>query len=72
MTGDIVLDLPVPPSVNRTRRVDWRSMARRRKWESAADTLALRGTYSGGLVLTPHGEQVARQLACPTSQAEAV
>jgi hypothetical protein len=41
MTGDIVLDLPVPPSVNRTRRVDWRSMARRRKWESAADTLAL-------------------------------
>jgi hypothetical protein len=29
------------------------------------------GTYSGGLVLTPHGEQVARQLACPTSQAEA-
>jgi Holliday junction resolvase RusA-like endonuclease len=41
MSSDIVLDLPVPPSVNRTRRVDWRSMARRADWEHAANTLAL-------------------------------
>jgi Holliday junction resolvase RusA-like endonuclease len=39
--NDVVLDLPIPPSINRTRRMDWRSMARRSQWEDAANALAL-------------------------------
>jgi Holliday junction resolvase RusA-like endonuclease len=35
------LDLPVPPSVNRSRKVHWRGQARRAQWKSAADALVL-------------------------------
>lgn len=38
---DIVLDLPAPPSVNRTRRVDWRGMGRFKGWTRNADALVL-------------------------------
>jgi hypothetical protein len=34
-------DLPVPPSVNRTRRVDWQSMSLRKQWTATADALVL-------------------------------
>jgi Holliday junction resolvase RusA-like endonuclease len=34
---DIELDLPAPPSVNLTRRVDWKQRAGHNKWERAAD-----------------------------------
>ncbi len=37
----IVLDLPVPPSVNRTRRVDWRSAGNSARWMAEADALVL-------------------------------
>lgn len=36
---DVVLDLPVPPSVNRTKRVDWSHLKRLKKWKAAADGL---------------------------------
>jgi Holliday junction resolvase RusA-like endonuclease len=39
--NDVVLDLPIPPSINRTRRMDWRSMTRRNQWENDANALAL-------------------------------
>jgi Holliday junction resolvase RusA-like endonuclease len=32
-----VLDLPVPPSVNSTRRIDYRSVGRVNKWKELAD-----------------------------------
>ena len=38
---DIVLDLPVPPSVNRTRRVDWSQRAGHRQWQRTADIMVL-------------------------------
>lgn len=34
---DIELDLPVPPSVNKTRKVDWNGDARVKKWVKHAD-----------------------------------
>jgi Holliday junction resolvase RusA-like endonuclease len=34
-------DLPVPPSVNRTRKVDWRGKALRDDWKGRADILVL-------------------------------
>lgn len=34
---DIVLDLPVPPSVNRTRKVDWRGHSKYVAWRREAD-----------------------------------
>ena len=39
--NDVVLDLPIPPSINRTGRMDWRSMTRRNQWENDANALAL-------------------------------
>lgn len=33
----ITLDLPVPPSVNRTRRVDWRGARELSGWKARAD-----------------------------------
>jgi hypothetical protein len=38
---EIVLDLPRPLSVNRTRRVDYRSMPAQREWKRQADALFL-------------------------------
>jgi Holliday junction resolvase RusA-like endonuclease len=40
MTG-ITLNLPVPPSVNRTRRVDWRGQAAAARWHTKADAAVL-------------------------------
>ena len=36
-----VIDVPVPPSVNNTRRVDWRSHAKVSAWYKAADNMML-------------------------------
>ncbi len=37
MPADIVLDLPAPLSVNRTRRIDWRAKSRVDAWQKDAD-----------------------------------
>lgn len=37
----IVFDLPLPMSVNRTRRIDYRSMPAQRAWKQQADNLYL-------------------------------
>ena len=37
----IVLDLPVPPSVNRTRRIDWRNFKGYEAWRKSADNCIL-------------------------------
>jgi Holliday junction resolvase RusA-like endonuclease len=37
----IVLDLPVPPSVNRTRKVDWRARSATARWLAQADALVM-------------------------------
>jgi Holliday junction resolvase RusA-like endonuclease len=37
----IVLDLPPPVSVNRTRRINWRLSSRHKGWTKAADALVL-------------------------------
>lgn len=37
----IVFDLPVPPSVNRTRRLDMTSLTRTNTWKRAADGFVL-------------------------------
>ena len=34
---DIILDLPVPVSVNKTRRIDWAGHRRAGKWKEQAD-----------------------------------
>ena len=36
---DIVLDLPPPPSVNKTRKVDWRAQPKVRAWIKGANAL---------------------------------
>lgn len=38
---DVVLDLPVPPSVNRTRRVDWKGKRQTGKWSKSADKFVM-------------------------------
>lgn len=43
---DIVLDVPIPPSVNRTRKIDFRAAALVEKWKADADAmLMLSGQY---------------------------
>jgi hypothetical protein len=39
--SEICLDLPVPTSVNATRRIDWEGNMRRRNWAKLADTMIL-------------------------------
>jgi Holliday junction resolvase RusA-like endonuclease len=39
MSTETVLDLPVPPSVNRTRKVDWAGRADVKRWMMRADEL---------------------------------
>jgi Holliday junction resolvase RusA-like endonuclease len=34
---DVVLDLPVPPSVNRTKRIDWKYQKKLKVWKQSAD-----------------------------------
>lgn len=41
MSDAIVINLPAPPSVNRTRRIDWRNHARTKEWLRQADALFL-------------------------------
>ena len=38
----MVIDLPTPPSVNRTRRVDWAGETKRREWYRQADVMVLK------------------------------
>lgn len=38
---DIILDLPAPPSVNRTRRIDWKGKAQLTAWGNVADAYVL-------------------------------
>jgi hypothetical protein len=60
--SDIVLDLPVPPSVNRSRRLDRAELKKSLAWQSAADSYALSqkvcrrkiaGRYEAIIVLDP-------------------
>lgn len=50
----IVLDLPPPPSVNRTRQVNWAARSKVRAWTNVADgyVLAAKGRQVRPLVLT--------------------
>jgi len=50
---DIVLDLPAPPSVNRTRRIDWKGKRQLTAWGNVADAyvLAAKGRSRSPLVL---------------------
>jgi Holliday junction resolvase RusA-like endonuclease len=41
----LILDLPTPPSVNRTRRINWSAMPSMVAWIDAADKLALYQHY---------------------------
>lgn len=38
---DIVLDVPIPPSVNRTRKIDHAAAAEVEKWKAAADVMLM-------------------------------
>lgn len=40
-----VLDLPAPPSVNRTRKIDWSMAPKFKGWTKAADALVLAARY---------------------------
>ena len=50
---DITLDLPVPPSVNKLRKVDWKNRSAARAWANASDAhvIAARGRSSNPLRL---------------------
>jgi Holliday junction resolvase RusA-like endonuclease len=47
MSSDVVLDLPVPPSVNRSRRVNWgkNGYAKVTAWHQTSDGLLLAARY---------------------------
>src|SRR5258708_40275915 len=45
MSSDVVLDLPVPPSVNRTRKVYWPGSTATAAWWLQADRLMLVARY---------------------------
>lgn len=38
---DIILDLPAPPSVNRTRKIDWKGKRQLTAWGNTADAYVL-------------------------------
>lgn len=44
---DIVLDLPVPISINRRRKINWAAIPKLRAWTRAADALTM-AAWSGG------------------------
>ncbi len=53
---DIVLDVPVPPSVNRTRRVNWAAMGDVNRWYAQADAALLAsGQYRVAMRNAPTG-----------------
>lgn len=39
--ADIILDLPAPPSVNRTRKIDWKGRSQLKAWGNVADAYVL-------------------------------
>lgn len=41
LPAEIVLDLPAPPSVNRTRKIDWKAGRKFKGWTRRADVLVL-------------------------------
>jgi Holliday junction resolvase RusA-like endonuclease len=41
LPADIVLDLPAPPSVNRTRKIDWAGRRQLTAWKNVADGYVL-------------------------------
>lgn len=44
---DTILDLPIPPSVNRTRRINYRAVPKLNQWKEAADkTIMANGQYN--------------------------
>lgn len=44
---DITLDLPVPPSVNRSRKIDWSAVSKVNAWKKHADALILLSRRGG-------------------------
>jgi Holliday junction resolvase RusA-like endonuclease len=54
IAGDIILDLPPPPSVNRTRRLDYSSLRIINAWKNVANAyvLAAKGRVDQPLRLT--------------------
>lgn len=63
----IVLDLPAPPSVNRTRKVDW-SMGRKYKgWTKRADKLVL---ASRGRTRDPQARRIVGQYELAITMSE--
>lgn len=47
MSSEVILDLPVPPSVNRSRRVNWgkNGFAKVTAWHEASDRLLLAARF---------------------------
>lgn len=41
VAADIVVDLPVPPSVNRTRRIDWTAKRSVEAWKNVCDSYVM-------------------------------
>jgi hypothetical protein len=52
-SADIVLDLPVPPSVNRTRKIHWRGNKKLTDWHDKTDTFILFWKQRNRLPETP-------------------
>jgi Holliday junction resolvase RusA-like endonuclease len=54
LMSDIVIDLPAPPSVNRTRRVDWAATKVIKAWQNVANAyvLSAKGRTNSPLKLT--------------------
>ncbi len=53
---DVTLDLPAPPSVNRTRKIDWKGKKQLTAWGNVADAyvLAAKGRQISPLRLVKH------------------
>ena len=63
----IVLDLPAPLSVNRTRRIDYSSMPAHRQWKRQADSLFLfqkRQCLAGGAITGPFEATITISSSC--------
>lgn len=52
--SDIILDLPAPPSVNKTRKIDWSASRAVKAWQNVANAyvLAAKGRAISPLLLT--------------------
>jgi hypothetical protein len=60
----MVLDLPMPLSVNRTRRIDYRSMPAQRAWKQQADNLYLMQKRGLGKIEGPFEVQITICSSC--------